>query len=133
MNKEKAVLPLGTLGGGNHFIELDTDDEGFIYVVVHLGSRRLGKEVAEHYMREGQKQLKAKGINILYEFTYLEGQLMEDYLHDVHGVRGFAMLNREIIEKIYKQILELLENVAEDERTKVMHTFRESLFGKKKS
>jgi len=97
VSKEKAVLSLGTLGGGNHFIELDADEEGYIYVVVHSGSRRLGKEVAEIYMREGQKQLKAKGIDVPYELTYLEGQLMEDYLHDLHEIRGFAMLNREII------------------------------------
>ena len=41
---------LGTLGGGNHFIELDRDDEGEIYLVVHSGSRYLGAQVAEHYL-----------------------------------------------------------------------------------
>lgn len=40
---------LGTLGGGNHMIELDTDIEGNIYLVIHTGSRNLGKQVAEHY------------------------------------------------------------------------------------
>ena len=40
---------LGTLGGGNHFIELDKDDEGNIYLVIHTGSRNLGKQVAEYY------------------------------------------------------------------------------------
>ncbi|MCQ2555272.1 MAG: RtcB family protein [Clostridia bacterium] len=42
---------LGTLGGGNHFIELDRDDEGNIYLVIHTGSRNLGKQVAEIYQR----------------------------------------------------------------------------------
>lgn len=40
---------LGTLGGGNHFIEIDEDDEGNKYLVVHTGSRNLGKQVAEYY------------------------------------------------------------------------------------
>ncbi|MBQ2798996.1 MAG: RtcB family protein, partial [Ruminiclostridium sp.] len=40
---------LGTLGGGNHFIEIDTDDEGNKYLVIHSGSRNLGTQVAEYY------------------------------------------------------------------------------------
>lgn len=42
---------LGTLGGGNHFIEIDTDDDGNKYLVVHSGSRNLGTQVAEHYQQ----------------------------------------------------------------------------------
>ena len=95
--EEKALLSLGTLGGGNHFIELDTDDKGNSYLVVHSGSRHLGKEVTEYYLSEGQKYLKTKGIEIPYETTYLEGELMEAYLHDLEIVQEFASLNREII------------------------------------
>ena len=40
---------LGTLGGGNHFIELDKDDDGNIYLVIHTGSRNLGSQIAEYY------------------------------------------------------------------------------------
>lgn len=53
----RAEKSIGTLGGGNHFIEVDRDDEGQIYVVVHSGSRNLGKQVAEFYQREGYKAL----------------------------------------------------------------------------
>ncbi len=45
-----SACSLGTLGGGNHFIELDVDEEGEKYLVVHSGSRHLGAQVAEHYM-----------------------------------------------------------------------------------
>ncbi len=93
----KALLSLGTLGGGNHFIELDTDDENNTYLVVHTGSRHLGKEVTEYYLTEGQKYLKDNGINVPYETTYLEGTLMNSYLHDLEVVQEFATLNREII------------------------------------
>ncbi len=95
--ENKALLSLGTLGGGNHFIELDVDDDKNVYLVVHSGSRHLGKEVTEYYLTEGQKELKKKGFNIPYELTYLEGTLLENYLHDLEIVQEFATLNREII------------------------------------
>lgn len=42
---------LGTLGGGNHFIEIDQSSDGFYYLIIHSGSRNLGKQVAEHYQQ----------------------------------------------------------------------------------
>ena len=53
----RAEKSLGTLGGGNHFIEVDKDEEGTIYVVVHSGSRHLGVEVAQYYQEEAYKAL----------------------------------------------------------------------------
>ena len=53
----RAEKSVGTLGGGNHFIEVDRDEEGNLYVVVHSGSRHLGKEVASYYQEEGFKIL----------------------------------------------------------------------------
>lgn len=50
---------IGTLGGGNHFIELDKDDEGNVYLVIHTGSRNLGKQVAEIYQSKAVKHLTA--------------------------------------------------------------------------
>lgn len=93
----KAVLSLGTLGSGNHFIEIDRDEEGMLYAAIHSGSRHLGKEVTEFYLEEGQKVLKAKGIQVPYELTWLEGELKEAYLHDLRIVQEFAALNRKAI------------------------------------
>jgi Uncharacterized conserved protein len=93
----KALLSLGTLGGGNHFIEADKDDNGNLYIVIHSGSRRLGKEVTEYYLRKGQDLLKKQGIRVPYELTYLEGSLKEQYLHDLQIVQEFAELNRACI------------------------------------
>ena len=53
----RAEKSIGTLRGGNHFIEADKNDEGNIYIVVHSGSRRLGLEVAKYYQEEGYKVL----------------------------------------------------------------------------
>lgn len=97
IQKDKAILSLGSLGGGNHFIEVDQDSEKNTYLVVHSGSRHLGQEVTEYYLSEGSRCLKEKGISIPYELTYLEGNLMEDYLHDLQIVQDYAALNREII------------------------------------
>ena len=53
----RAEKSIGTLGGGNHFIEVDRDDEGNLYMVVHSGSRHLGVEVAGYYQEAGYKVL----------------------------------------------------------------------------
>ncbi|MBR0325669.1 MAG: RtcB family protein [Selenomonadales bacterium] len=51
VDTRRAKESLGTLGGGNHFIEVDRDDEGLLYLVIHTGSRNLGLQVAEHYQK----------------------------------------------------------------------------------
>lgn len=97
INEKRAVLSLGTLGGGNHFIEIDRDKDGDFYVIVHSGSRHLGVEVTEYYLKEGQKCLKDQGLQVPYGLTWLEGTLREEYLHDLMVVQEYAALNREII------------------------------------
>ena len=57
LNLQRAVLSLGTLGGGNHFIEADQDEDGNLYLVVHSGSRHLGLEVAKYYQEQAYKEL----------------------------------------------------------------------------
>ncbi len=57
LNLQRAVRSLGTLGGGNHFIEADKDEEGNLYLVVHSGSRHLGLEVAEYYQEQAWREL----------------------------------------------------------------------------
>lgn len=57
INPARAEKSLGTLGGGNHFIEADKDEDGNLYLVVHSGSRHLGLEVAQYYQEEGWKAL----------------------------------------------------------------------------
>lgn len=65
---------IGTLGGGNHFIEIDTDDEGNKYLVIHSGSRNLGKQVAEYYqnlaydIHRGKDKLYEKQQQLIAEY-----------------------------------------------------------------
>ena len=114
INEEKAALSLGTLGSGNHFVELDKDAEDNLYVAIHTGSRHLGKEVTEYYLRCGQTVLKEQGIQVPYELAYLTGQLKEDYLHDMQIVQEYAKLNRTVIlEEIARKMKwKVLEDVS---------------------
>ena len=57
VNAERALLSLGTLGGGNHFIEIDRDEEGCLYLIVHSGSRYLGVQTASYYRKLGWKTM----------------------------------------------------------------------------
>jgi len=76
----KAERSLGTLGGGNHFIEVDKGEDGAIYLVIHSGSRHLGLEVANYYQEEGYKELKGynkKDIKKMVQKLKAEGRERE--------------------------------------------------------
>ena len=125
VNVEKLKFSVGTLGGGNHFGEINVDDDGAHYIVIHSGSRHLGIEVCKHYQRmaieyhKGKKksdlsvieQLKKEGRqseiaavlkasrnaqpSIPDDLAYIEGQQLEDYLHDMKIAQEYAIWNRE--------------------------------------
>ena len=57
VNPARAELSIGSLGGGNHFIEVDKDENGALYLVIHSGSRHLGVEVAGYYQKRGYDRL----------------------------------------------------------------------------
>jgi len=97
MDLSRAALSIGTLGGGNHFIELGKDDEGKLYLVVHTGSRNLGKQAADHYQNLAADSLGRKGRGADRVLAYLEGELLADYLHDMAVIQQFADLNRKAI------------------------------------
>ncbi|MBQ8137683.1 MAG: RtcB family protein [Clostridia bacterium] len=73
----RARLSLGTLGGGNHFIEVDRDEEGFLYLVIHSGSRYLGVQTASHYQHLGwaaMNQLSSDAIQERIDRCKAEGR-----------------------------------------------------------
>lgn len=90
----KALRSIGTLGGGNHFIELDRDGEGCFWLLIHSGSRHLGVEVAEYYQEAAYKQC-PPGTS--YELAYAAGGLLDNYLWDMRISQRFAALNRRAI------------------------------------
>jgi len=88
-----AIHSLGTLGGGNHFIEAYEDG----YLSVHTGSRNIGFNVAAYYQTLAISRHKESGSEVPNDLAYLTGQDMEDYLHDVNIMQQFALMNREKI------------------------------------
>lgn len=128
---DRAIKSIGTLGGGNHFIEVDKDSEGNLYLVIHSGSRYLGKQVAEHYQELGYKKLtdnrmakeelikklksegrekdiqkelkKLPSIKINKQLAYVEGENLDNYLNDMKITQEYARINRvAIAEEILK-------------------------------
>lgn len=97
INRQKADRSLGTLGGGNHFIELDRGMDGSLYLVVHTGSRHLGEEVAEYYTKLANSSLKEQGRDVPYYMSYLEKDNKDAYVEDVRIIQGYAEWNRQII------------------------------------
>jgi len=97
INRQKAERSLGTLGGGNHFIELDIGKDGSLYLAVHTGSRHLGEEVAEYYTKLANISLKEQGKEVPYYMSYLEGAHKDAYLEDVKIIQQYAEQNRQII------------------------------------
>lgn len=112
--EEKAALSLGTLGGGNHFLEVDQDAEGRLYLSVHSGSRHLGTEVTEYYQNMAYESCKERGLP--HPVSYLEGTALMDYLHDLEIVQEYASLNRKcILDEICKgmkwKVLDRIETI----------------------
>lgn len=90
---DRAIRSIGTLGGGNHFIEAGKDEEGNIYITVHSGSRHLGLEVANYYQKMGYKALnKVSDVDIEKTIEQLKNEGREREIN-------------KIIKEIKKQII----------------------------
>ncbi len=90
LDLERAGLSIGTLGGGNHFIEINRDEAGTYYLVIHSGSRNIGLQVALHY----QRLAASKSQNMTKDLEYLENEDFKDYLHDMRIMQKYALINR---------------------------------------
>lgn len=106
----RATQSLGSLGGGNHFIEIDKDGDD-LFLVIHSGSRNLGLRVAEYYQKKAYRGAGGRAQNdIPYELAPLTGELLEDYLHDMALMQDFAALNRQIIKEVIMDGMKLKED-----------------------
>jgi RNA-splicing ligase RtcB len=98
INLQRAKLSIGTLGGGNHFIEADRDENENLYIVIHSGSRHLGLEIAEWYQEEAWNQLNGKRkIDIYVEIKKLKAEGMEEEIQN--RINEIKMQNRADIPK----------------------------------
>lgn len=88
---ERHLLSIGTLGGGNHFIEIDKSSNGLTYLVIHTGSRNLGKQVAEYWQKKAVETCNEKTSDAL---AYLSEGMSYGYYHDMEIAQSFAFFNR---------------------------------------
>lgn len=99
---------LGTLGGGNHFIEICLDENETVWVTLHSGSRGVGNKIGMHYIGKAQELCKSMFISLSDEdLAYLpEGsQLFDDYIRDMRWAQKFALLNREeMMDRVLKDL-----------------------------
>jgi len=93
---EKATTQIGTLGGGNHFMEAQVDQEGFIWLMVHSGSRHMGLRVASHYNALAEEITAKRGLVVPRDLPSLplDDQIGQDYVHDAQWATDFALENR---------------------------------------
>ena len=90
---DKVTASLGTIGGGNHFIEIDKDKDGGYYLVIHTGSRLFGKEVADYHQGIAERQNPYKNKDL----SYLSGDEAKQYLEDMKLALNFSKYNRRVI------------------------------------
>jgi tRNA-splicing ligase RtcB (3'-phosphate/5'-hydroxy nucleic acid ligase) len=87
----RVKLSLGSLGGGNHFIEVGGSASGMKMLEVHSGSRNFGLRIAEHYQEAAGRK------NPFGELSWLEGPDRDDYFRDMKVAQKYASVNRKII------------------------------------
>jgi tRNA-splicing ligase RtcB len=87
--REEGALQLGTLGGGNHFVELQSDESNQLWLMIHSGSRAMGQAIRQHHVARAQ-QTSVPGLLALHAAS-TQG---EAYMHDVEWARAYAAANR---------------------------------------
>ncbi len=125
---ESARCQVGTLGGGNHFIELQRDEEGWLWVMIHSGSRNLGKKVCVHYDEI------AAALNGLWHsqvrpelhlaFLPMGTQEFDDYWREMNYCVDFALCNRALMMERIKSILsESLAGIEFEPMINIAHNY----------
>lgn len=104
--REKAMQQIGTLGGGNHFIEVCLDEGGQVWLLLHSGSRHIGKALAEAHIAAARKLPHNHGLPDPDLSVLLAGTpQMRAYCHDLDWAQHYARLNREAMLDILKHLL----------------------------
>ncbi len=134
---QAARKQVGTLGGGNHFIEIQQGNDGYVWLMVHSGSRNLGLKVAHHYNGIA-KQLNRRWHSEVPEkwdlaFLPLSSREGHDYLIEMQYCVDFALANRRLMmERIKEAVCEVVGEVAFAEMINIAHNYAavENHFGK---
>ncbi len=137
-NLQPATKQVGTLGGGNHFIEIQKGDDGHIWLMVHSGSRNIGLKVAKHYNSMAMKLNERWHSNVprKWELAFLPLDSNEgwDYLIEMQYCVDFALANRKLMmQRITEAVSEIMGEVEFEAPINIAHNYaaQEVHFGEK--
>ena len=139
---ENALKSLGTLGGGNHFIEIQKGNDGHIWIMIHSGSRNLGKQVADYYNKLAIKLNEKWHSSVPKEwelaFLPLDSEEGQAYMREMQYCVDFALANRKLMMDRIMDIFintcrwEMSENINFEQMINIAHNYAslENHFGK---
>jgi tRNA-splicing ligase RtcB len=116
------------LGGGNHFIEIQKGSDGYIWVMIHSGSRNMGKQVADYYnkvaIKLNEKYFTSVPKNWELAFLPIETQEAHLYFKEMKFCIEFALANRKLMmNRIKESVVEVIGNIETDEIINKSHNF----------
>jgi tRNA-splicing ligase RtcB len=126
---------LGTLGGGNHFIELQKDEHARVWLMVHSGSRNFGYKIAREYHSAAMKYCRDRGVSLPdrdLAFFPMDERMAGDYFAAMEFALRFAYENRQVMKVWCKEVLADLAGSSFDNEVNIHHNFaaRERHFGR---
>lgn len=126
---DNAELSLGTLGGGNHFIEIQKGSDGYIWIMIHSGSRNLGKQVADYYNNKAIKLNNKWFSNTQKELNFLplDSEEGQSYIREMEYCIEFALANRKLmmdrVTKIFENLWNEGVNISFDPMINIAHNY----------
>ena len=119
---------VGTLGGGNHFIELQRDEQGMLWIMIHSGSRNLGKQVGDHYNKLAvmlnERWHSVVKPELRLAFLPLRTQEFNDYWAEMQYCVEFALCNRRLMmERIQEVIADALPGIEFEPMINIAHNY----------
>ena len=123
-----ATKQVGTLGGGNHFIELQSDDEGWLWIMIHSGSRNLGKQVCDYYSRVAmilnERYFSSVKPELNLPFLPLKTKEFNEYWSEMQYCIDFGLCNRKLImQRIEEVISDAIPNVEFEPMINIAHNY----------
>ncbi len=123
-----ASKQVGTLGGGNHFIELQRDDEGWLWIMIHSGSRNLGKQVCNYYSRVAmilnERYFSSVKPELNLPFLPLKTKEFNEYWSEMQYCIDFGLCNRNLImQRIEEVISDSIPNVEFEPMINIAHNY----------
>jgi len=121
---KNALLSLGTLGGGNHFIEIQKGDDGHIWIMIHSGSRNLGFKVAKHYndlaIKLNEKWSSSVPKSWELAFLPVDSEEGQAYIKEMNYCVEFALANRKLM---MERVCEMFVGVLKEPIINIAHNY----------